>query len=193
MSILFIQIDWEESANAGRVCVRPQIDEELDNRKHVYHGIDSVLVILLSCHLKCLCLCFETKCYLSVQRSRPTLSKYSAWLCVLVECRVFSTAWWASCKFSLGLTSWLVNRIFDMRTNARPMERWRRHPSAWQLELSSESCPFLSPNVVAYYGLPQFSSEYVPYGHRSLTLTHRYFRSHVYFKSPEMQGKCSMI
>jgi hypothetical protein len=38
------QIDWEESANAGRVCVRLNIDEELDNRKHVYHGIDSVLV-----------------------------------------------------------------------------------------------------------------------------------------------------
>ncbi|KAJ7784480.1 DNA mismatch repair protein MutS [Mycena metata] len=36
-------IDWEESANAGRVCVRPNIDEELDNRKHVYHGIDAVL------------------------------------------------------------------------------------------------------------------------------------------------------
>ncbi|KAJ6585066.1 DNA mismatch repair protein MutS [Mycena capillaripes] len=36
-------IDWEESSNAGRVCVRPNIDEELDNRKHVYHGIDSVL------------------------------------------------------------------------------------------------------------------------------------------------------
>ncbi|KAJ7134704.1 DNA mismatch repair protein MutS [Mycena epipterygia] len=37
-------IDWEESANSGRVCVRSDIDEELDNRKHVYHGIDSVLV-----------------------------------------------------------------------------------------------------------------------------------------------------
>ncbi|KAJ3837138.1 muts domain V-domain-containing protein [Lentinula raphanica] len=36
-------IDWEESAEARRVCVRPHIDEELDNRKHVYHGIDSVL------------------------------------------------------------------------------------------------------------------------------------------------------
>ncbi|KAF9468500.1 DNA mismatch repair protein MutS [Collybia nuda] len=36
-------IDWEESSNVGRVCVRPGIDEELDNRKHVYHGIDSVL------------------------------------------------------------------------------------------------------------------------------------------------------
>lgn len=36
-------IDWEESVNAGRVCVRPHIDEELDNRKHVYHGIDSIL------------------------------------------------------------------------------------------------------------------------------------------------------
>ncbi|TFK40842.1 DNA mismatch repair protein MutS [Crucibulum laeve] len=36
-------IDWEESTNAGRVCVRPHIDEDLDNRKHVYHGIDSVL------------------------------------------------------------------------------------------------------------------------------------------------------
>lgn len=38
------QIDWEESTLAERVCVRPGIDEELDNRKHVYHGIDSVLV-----------------------------------------------------------------------------------------------------------------------------------------------------
>ncbi|KAL0961432.1 hypothetical protein HGRIS_006377 [Hohenbuehelia grisea] len=36
-------IDWEESATSDRVCVRPHIDEELDNRKHVYHGIDSVL------------------------------------------------------------------------------------------------------------------------------------------------------
>lgn len=36
-------VDWEESAIAGRVCVRPHIDEELDNRKHVYNGIDSVL------------------------------------------------------------------------------------------------------------------------------------------------------
>ncbi|KAJ7069760.1 DNA mismatch repair protein MutS [Mycena amicta] len=36
-------IDWEESSHAGRVCIRPNIDEELDNRKHIYHGIDSVL------------------------------------------------------------------------------------------------------------------------------------------------------
>ncbi|KAF9019023.1 hypothetical protein BDZ89DRAFT_1103526 [Hymenopellis radicata] len=36
-------IDWEESAQAGRVCVRAHIDEELDNRKTVYYGIDSVL------------------------------------------------------------------------------------------------------------------------------------------------------
>ncbi|EFI27157.1 mutS 5 family protein [Coprinopsis cinerea okayama7 len=36
-------IDWEESTNAERVCVRPRIDEELDNWKHAYHGIDSVL------------------------------------------------------------------------------------------------------------------------------------------------------
>ncbi|KDR82897.1 hypothetical protein GALMADRAFT_220895 [Galerina marginata CBS 339.88] len=36
-------IDWEESSNNERVCVRPHIDEDLDNRKHVYHGIDSVL------------------------------------------------------------------------------------------------------------------------------------------------------
>lgn len=42
------QVDWEESAIAGRVCVRPHIDEELDNRKHVYNGIDSVLVSAFS-------------------------------------------------------------------------------------------------------------------------------------------------
>ncbi|TDL23286.1 hypothetical protein BD410DRAFT_176959 [Rickenella mellea] len=36
-------IDWEASLEAGRVCVRPNIDEELDNWKHIYHGIDGVL------------------------------------------------------------------------------------------------------------------------------------------------------
>ncbi|KAF8957258.1 hypothetical protein BDZ97DRAFT_2079293 [Flammula alnicola] len=36
-------IDWEESGCNDRVCVRPHIDEDLDNRKHIYHGIDSVL------------------------------------------------------------------------------------------------------------------------------------------------------
>ncbi|KAI6114298.1 DNA mismatch repair protein MutS [Pisolithus sp. B1] len=36
-------IDWEESAEMGRICIRPHIDEELDNRKHAYCGIDSVL------------------------------------------------------------------------------------------------------------------------------------------------------
>ncbi|KAL1744418.1 DNA mismatch repair protein MutS [Schizophyllum fasciatum] len=36
-------IEWDESAEAGRVCVRMGIDEELDNRKHVYNGIDAVL------------------------------------------------------------------------------------------------------------------------------------------------------
>ncbi|KAH9983340.1 DNA mismatch repair protein MutS [Russula compacta] len=36
-------IDWEESTLLQRVCVRPHIDEELDNRKHVYNGVDAVL------------------------------------------------------------------------------------------------------------------------------------------------------
>ncbi|KAI9508899.1 DNA mismatch repair protein MutS [Russula earlei] len=36
-------IDWEESTLLQRVCVRPHIDEELDNRKHIYNGIDVVL------------------------------------------------------------------------------------------------------------------------------------------------------
>ncbi|KAI8986224.1 DNA mismatch repair protein MutS [Trametes punicea] len=36
-------IDWEESTNACRICVRPHVDEELDNLKHIYHGIDAVL------------------------------------------------------------------------------------------------------------------------------------------------------
>ncbi|EGO23820.1 hypothetical protein SERLADRAFT_450137 [Serpula lacrymans var. lacrymans S7.9] len=36
-------IDWEESAQVGQVCVRPHIDEELDQRKHVYNGIDTIL------------------------------------------------------------------------------------------------------------------------------------------------------
>ncbi|OBZ71456.1 Prohibitin-2 [Grifola frondosa] len=38
-----LQVDWEESVNAGRICVRPHIDEELDNMKHIYNGIDAVL------------------------------------------------------------------------------------------------------------------------------------------------------
>lgn len=36
-------IDWEESTLSSRICIRPHIDEELDNRKHVYNGIDAVL------------------------------------------------------------------------------------------------------------------------------------------------------
>ncbi|KAG1765597.1 DNA mismatch repair protein MutD [Suillus placidus] len=36
-------IDWEESTNNNRICVRPYIDEELDQRKHVYAGLDAVL------------------------------------------------------------------------------------------------------------------------------------------------------
>lgn len=36
-------IDWEESTNNNRICVRPYIDEELDQRKHVYAGLDPVL------------------------------------------------------------------------------------------------------------------------------------------------------
>ncbi|KIK45627.1 hypothetical protein CY34DRAFT_22463 [Suillus luteus UH-Slu-Lm8-n1] len=36
-------IDWEESTNNNRICVRPHIDEELDQRKHVYAGLDAVL------------------------------------------------------------------------------------------------------------------------------------------------------
>ncbi|KAI0802089.1 muts domain V-domain-containing protein [Irpex lacteus] len=36
-------IDWEESSTADRVCVRTHIDEDLDQWKHIYHGIDTVL------------------------------------------------------------------------------------------------------------------------------------------------------
>ncbi|KAF8578057.1 hypothetical protein K439DRAFT_1654890 [Ramaria rubella] len=36
-------VDWEESTNAGRVCVRPHVDEELDEWKRIFHGLDSVL------------------------------------------------------------------------------------------------------------------------------------------------------
>ncbi|KAF9644907.1 hypothetical protein BDM02DRAFT_3157041 [Thelephora ganbajun] len=36
-------IDWEESITACRVCVQQHIDEELDDRKHIYAGLDTVL------------------------------------------------------------------------------------------------------------------------------------------------------
>ncbi|KIJ54568.1 hypothetical protein M422DRAFT_73531 [Sphaerobolus stellatus SS14] len=36
-------IDWEESFDAGRVCVRPHVDEELDEWKRTLHGLDSLL------------------------------------------------------------------------------------------------------------------------------------------------------
>ncbi|KAK7469304.1 hypothetical protein VKT23_003788 [Stygiomarasmius scandens] len=48
-----VKIDWEESAEAGRLCVRPHIDEELDKRKHIYHGIDSVLLARLKVKKGC--------------------------------------------------------------------------------------------------------------------------------------------
>ncbi|KAI0246735.1 DNA mismatch repair protein MutS, partial [Lactifluus subvellereus] len=51
------QIDWEESTLRQRVCGRPDIDEELDNRKHVYSGINAVLVSqsLLYCSIMLHC------------------------------------------------------------------------------------------------------------------------------------------
>jgi DNA mismatch repair protein MSH5 len=46
------QIDWEESANEGRVCVRPHIDPELDEWKHNYAGLDETLVSISSPQIK---------------------------------------------------------------------------------------------------------------------------------------------
>lgn len=37
-------IDWEVSDNERRVTVRQHIDEELDEWKRMYHGLDSLLV-----------------------------------------------------------------------------------------------------------------------------------------------------
>lgn len=45
---LGFQIDWEESSNAARVCVRPHVDAELDDWKRIFHGLGSVLVLSLS-------------------------------------------------------------------------------------------------------------------------------------------------
>ena len=36
-------IDWESSENERRTCVRPQVDEVLDQQKQVYHGLDNLL------------------------------------------------------------------------------------------------------------------------------------------------------
>lgn len=41
-----LKIDWEESTRAARLCVRPHVDEDLDELKRIYNGIDSVLVSL---------------------------------------------------------------------------------------------------------------------------------------------------
>lgn len=38
------QIDWEASANEGRVCVRYNVDPELDEKKRVYDGLSTFLV-----------------------------------------------------------------------------------------------------------------------------------------------------
>jgi DNA mismatch repair protein MSH5 len=36
-------IDWEASENERRTCVRPHVDEELDQMKQIYHGLDNLL------------------------------------------------------------------------------------------------------------------------------------------------------
>lgn len=36
-------IDWETSENERRTCVRPNIDEILDQQKQIYHGLDGLL------------------------------------------------------------------------------------------------------------------------------------------------------
>ncbi|KAB5592476.1 DNA mismatch repair protein MSH5 [Ceratobasidium theobromae] len=37
-------IDWEESQNTHRVCINPNIDEALDEKKRIYNGLDDLLV-----------------------------------------------------------------------------------------------------------------------------------------------------
>jgi hypothetical protein len=49
LTFVYSQIDWEESISSARICVRPHVDEELDEMKRVYHGIDSVLVRVSTC------------------------------------------------------------------------------------------------------------------------------------------------
>ena len=39
-------MDFDQSANEGRFVVKPQIDEELDELKRTYHGLDDLLVSL---------------------------------------------------------------------------------------------------------------------------------------------------
>lgn len=36
-------IDWETSENERRTCVRPRVDEELDQQKQVLYGLDNLL------------------------------------------------------------------------------------------------------------------------------------------------------
>lgn len=75
--------------------MRAQIDEELDNRKHVYHGIDSVLV---SCEF----LIAETHidvCCVSVQSSRTNLANCARTLHNVPQCGIFSSIGYAFSGF----------------------------------------------------------------------------------------------
>lgn len=36
-------IDWESSENERRTCVRPNVDDILDQQKQIYHGLDNLL------------------------------------------------------------------------------------------------------------------------------------------------------
>jgi hypothetical protein len=48
VAVLPSQIDWDSSENERRISVRQHVDQELDEWKRVYHGLDSLLVCLVT-------------------------------------------------------------------------------------------------------------------------------------------------
>ena len=73
--------------NAARVCVRPRIDDELDNLKHIYSGLDSVLVGLLG-----VVAAFYAYSLFPVQSRAASFHDHSGRLCGIVECGLLPTA-----------------------------------------------------------------------------------------------------
>ena len=87
------QIDWDESSCHDRVCVRPHIDDDLDNRKHIYHGIDSVLVCLRYIFVLINVQLSFFYSALLVQRSGTNFCHCAPRFCEVSECRLLSSTW----------------------------------------------------------------------------------------------------
>lgn len=140
------------------MCVRPHVDEELDKRKHVYRGIDSVLVSSLIQFI------FDHEHWKqAVKSGRANISDCSRRLRRVFECCIFSSTWFVHLPLfhSVTTTEPLFWKAFSSLYRCVRSGRQRRVSKYWVDGVSRwmQSRSFICYKVT--HSWPQFSSEWV--------------------------------